>query len=155
MLFKSLALVTLAAVSTHGASCYPTWSSGSDYFTDSLVSATITTTSTSTASDGTVTELTTSQAKNFKCTSGSDPSLSHCPNYDPSNAIQQAAAWIDLGACSGTAATPAPTNKPTPSRWTSTGCPEEWISGGSYEGGDVVELDGGVYSCSTTTGANL
>jgi hypothetical protein len=105
-----------------------------------------------------VTETTTSQTKNFKCTSGSQPSLSHCPNYDPSNAVQQAAAWSDQGVCSGTApalTTPAPTTKPTPSRWTNTGCPEEWTSGGTYEGGDVVELDGNVYSCSTATGANL
>eukprot|EP00956_Cyclotella_meneghiniana_P030197 scaffold75346_cov62-Cyclotella_meneghiniana.AAC.7 len=142
MMFKYLPLASLAAVPTHGAGCYPTWSSGSDYFTGSLVSATITKTSTSTASNGTVTETTTSQRKNFKCTSGSQPSLSHCPNYDPSNAVQQAAAWSDQGVCSGTAAaltTPAPTTKPTPSRWTHLGCPEVWTSGGSYEGGDVVE----------------
>eukprot|EP00956_Cyclotella_meneghiniana_P017798 scaffold29280_cov49-Cyclotella_meneghiniana.AAC.1 len=158
MMFKSLALASLAAIQAHGAGCYPAWSSGSDYFTGSLVSATITKTSTSTASDGTVTETTTSQTKNFKCTSGSQPSLSHCPNYDPSNAVQQAAVWSDQGVCSGTAATlttPAPTTKPTPSRWTNEGCPEAWTSGGSYEGGDLVELDGNVYSCSTVTGANL
>ena len=134
MMFKYLPLASLAAVPTHGAGCYPAWSSGSDYFTGSLVSATITKTSTSTATDGTVPETTTSQTKNFKCTSGSQPSLSHCPNYDPSNAVQQAAAWSDLGECSGTAAaltTPAPTTKPSPSRWTNTGCPEVWTSGGS------------------------
>eukprot|EP00956_Cyclotella_meneghiniana_P023975 scaffold47638_cov85-Cyclotella_meneghiniana.AAC.1 len=158
MIFKPFAIASLTAIPAHGAGCHPAWSSGSDYFTGSLVSATITETSTSTATDSTVTETTTSQTKNFKCTSGSQPSLSHCPNYDPSNAVQQAAAWSDLGECSGTAATlttPAPTTKPSPSRWTNTGCPEAWTSGGSYEGGDLVELDGNVYSCSTATGANL
>eukprot|EP00956_Cyclotella_meneghiniana_P011905 scaffold16748_cov50-Cyclotella_meneghiniana.AAC.2 len=158
MIFKSTDLASLAAIPTHGAGCYPVWTSGSDYFTGSLVSATITKTSTSTASDGTVTETTTSQMKNFKCTSGSQLSLSHCPNYDPSNAVQQAAAWSDEGVCSRITAamiTPAPTTKPTPSRWTNEGCPKEWTSGGLYEGGDLVELDRDVYSCSTSTGANL
>eukprot|EP00956_Cyclotella_meneghiniana_P013155 scaffold18839_cov61-Cyclotella_meneghiniana.AAC.1 len=160
MLFQSVALTALVALANpaHGAGCYPAWSSGSDYFTGSLVSATITKTSTSTASDGTVTETTTSQTKNFKCTSGSESSLSHCPIYDPSNAAQQAAAWSDQGVCSGTAATaltPAPTVKPTPSRWTNAGCPEEWNSMSSYQGGDVVEVDGDVYSCLTSTGVNL
>eukprot|EP00956_Cyclotella_meneghiniana_P020040 scaffold34931_cov38-Cyclotella_meneghiniana.AAC.4 len=157
-MFKSAAFVSLSVIPAHGAGCYPAWSSGSDYFTGSFVSATITETSTSTATDGTVTETTTSQTNNFKCTSGSEPSLSHCPNYDPSNPSQQAAAWSNLGVCSGTAAaltTPAPTTKPTPSRWTNMGCPEEWTSGGTYEGGDLVEQDGNVYSCSTSTGANL
>eukprot|EP00956_Cyclotella_meneghiniana_P008570 scaffold11636_cov62-Cyclotella_meneghiniana.AAC.1 len=138
-MFKSAAFVSLSVIPAHGAGCYPAWSSGSDYFIGSFVSATITETSTSTATDGTVTETTTSQTKNFKCTSGT-------------------AAWSDLGVCSGTAAaltTPAPTTKPTPSRWTNTGCPEAWTSGGLYEGGDLVELDGNVYSCSTATGANL
>eukprot|EP00956_Cyclotella_meneghiniana_P035057 scaffold110845_cov23-Cyclotella_meneghiniana.AAC.1 len=158
MLFKSLAIASLNAIHAHGAYCYPTWSSGSDYFTGSLVSATITTTSTTTASDGTVSETVTSETKNFKCLSGSQPSLSHCPGFDPSNAVQQAAAWSDEGVCSGTTATlttSTPTAKPSPSRWTHTGCPEQWISGGLYEGGDVVEQDGNVYSCSTAMGANL
>ena len=172
MLFKSLALAALTAIPAHGAGCYPAWSQGSDYSTGSIVSATITTTSSSTATNGTVTETTTSETKNFKCTSGSEPSLSHCPNYDPSNAAQQAAAWSDEGVCSGTATvtnepTPAPTGsptaepskaptlKPTPARWASEGCPDKWTSGASYAGGDLVELDGNVYSCATVPGANL
>jgi hypothetical protein len=49
----------------------------------------------------------------------------------------------------------APTLKPTPARWASEGCPDKWTSGASYAGGDLVELDGNVYSCSTVPGANL
>jgi hypothetical protein len=49
----------------------------------------------------------------------------------------------------------APTLKPTPARWASEGCPDKWTSGASYAGGDLVELDGNVYSCATVPGANL
>ena len=136
MIFSSLlALAALTVIPpVYGAGCYPAWSSGSDYSNGSFISATITSTSTPTASDGTTTETTTSETKNFKCTHGSEPSLSHCPSYNPSNAVQQAAAWSDEGVCSGTASAlkaPLPTTKkPTLSRWTNTGCPEEWTSGG-------------------------
>ena len=161
MIFSSLlALAALTVIPpVYGAGCYPAWSSGSDYLSGSFVSATITSTSTPTASDGTTTETTTSETKNFKCTHGSEPSLSHCPSYNPSNAVQQAAAWSDEGVCSGTTSAlkaPLPTTKkPTLSRWTNTACPEEWSSGGQWVGADIVELNGNVYSCSALTGASL
>eukprot|EP00804_Cyclotella_cryptica_P027202 CCRYP_017186-RA/>CCRYP_017186-RA protein AED:0.06 eAED:0.06 QI:222/0.5/0.33/1/0.5/0.33/3/309/676 len=96
----------------------------------------------------------TSVKKNFECNSGSQPALSHCPNYDPSNAIQAAAAWIDLGECTGTAAAPTPSNKPTYAKWTGSGCPAAWVDGFAYEGGDLAEVNGNVYKCSTTPFVN-
>jgi hypothetical protein len=146
MLFKSIALAAAAVSPVAGAGCYPTWRSGGDYFSGSYVSATRTTTTT--ASDGTKT--TTTVTKNFKCTSGSQPSLSHCPTYDPSNANIAAAAWSDQGVCVGTQplVTPAPTPKPTFAQWSGVGCPKEWREGTSYAGGELAEVDGVAYECS-------
>ena len=153
MIYKTLALTALAAApaSVNGAGCYPTWRSGGDYSSGSFVSATVTTETT--ASDGTVT--TKSKTKNFKCTSGSQPSLSHCPTYDPAG-INSGITWSDEGKCSGTQplVTPAPTPKPTHAAWAGTGCPKAWVSGGSYEGGELVEVDGVVYQCSTAQAVN-
>ena len=134
MIFSRLALLSLANAPglAAAATCEPRWSSGRGYSTGSLVSAVV-----STSNSGTTT-------KNFKCISGTEPHLSHCPNYNPANAAQAAAAWADLGKCTGTGAdspvsSPA-TNPPTHSRWASHGCPDEWENGGSYKAGDVVSL---------------
>ncbi|KAL3790572.1 hypothetical protein HJC23_008778 [Cyclotella cryptica] len=143
-MFKSITLTALLIRSTDAAGCYPTWTSGSAYSTGSLVSATRIVNATAG----------TSVKKNFECTSGSQPALSHCPNYDPSNAIQAAAAWKDLGECTGTAAAPTPSNKPTYAKWTGSGCPATWVDGFAYEGGDLAEVNGNVYKCSTTPFVN-
>ena len=154
MIYKTIALTALAAAPAfvNGAGCYPTWRSGGDYSSGSSVSATVTTETT--ASDGTVT--TTSETKNFKCTSGSQPSLSHCPTYDPAGQYS-GDAWSDEGACSGTAtlSTPAPTPKPTHAAWSGAGCPKAWVSGSWYEGGELAEVDGVVYQCSIDQSVNL
>ncbi|KAL3783692.1 hypothetical protein HJC23_000101, partial [Cyclotella cryptica] len=143
-MFKSITLTALLIRSADAAGCYPTWTSGSAYSSGSLVSATRVVNATAG----------TSVKKNFECNSGSQPALSHCPNYDPSNAIQAAAAWIDLGECTGTAAAPTPSNKPTYAKWTGSGCPAAWVDGFAYEGGDLAEVNGNVYKCSTTPFVN-
>jgi hypothetical protein len=139
-MFKSIALTSLLLRSTDAAGCYPVWSSGSAYFSGSLVSSTVVVNATA----GTTT------TKNFKCTSGSEPALSHCPTYDPSNAIMAAAAWSDQGECSGSQAivTSAPTSKPTNAAWAGAGCPKAWVDGASYESGEMAEVDGNAYKCS-------
>ena len=155
MIYKTLALTALAVAaapaSVNGDGCYPTWRSGGDYSSGSYVSATVTTETT--ASDGTVTM--TSKTKNFKCLSGSQPSLSHCPTYDPAS-INSGGAWSDEGMCSRIEplVTPAPTPKPTHAAWSGTGCPMAWVSGGSYKGGELAEVDGVVYECSTAQAVN-
>ena len=143
-MFKSITINALIISSTSAAGCYPVWSPGLAYSSGSLVSAirVLNTTAGMTVK------------KNFECTSGSLPVLSHCPNYDPSNEVQAAAAWKDLGECTGTAAMPVPTNKPTYAKWTGSGCPTSWVAGRSYEGGDLAEVDGNVYKCSTAPFVN-
>ena len=146
MQFKSIAIVAVTATKASAAGCYPSWTSGGAYSSGSLVSATRTYTTTN--SDGDT--VTTSVKKNFKCTVGSQPSLSLCPQIDPSNTAFDY--WSDEGECSGTApapATSAPTTPPTFSRWEGTGCPDAWTSGKEYEGGDLAEVDGVVYKCSS------
>ncbi|KAL7518452.1 hypothetical protein ACHAWX_003275 [Stephanocyclus meneghinianus] len=139
-MFKSVTLTTILLRSaTAETGCYPAWSSGSDYSSGDLVSAIRVVNATAG----------TAVTKNFVCTSGSEPSLSHCPNYDPSNEIHAAAAWSDLGECTGTAATSTPTSKPTHAMWTGAGCPADWVEGHLYEGGDLATVDGNVYKCST------
>ena len=143
-MFKSIALATVLLRTTDGAGCYPAWTSGSAYSSGSLVSAVRVVNATAG----------TTITKNFKCTDGSQPALSHCPNYDPSNEVQAAAAWSDLGECTGTAITSAPSSKPTHAAWTGAGCPAAWVSGHSYEGGDIAEVDGNVYRCSSEAFVN-
>ncbi|KAL7502270.1 hypothetical protein ACHAXN_000843, partial [Cyclotella atomus] len=96
----------------------------------------------------------TTQTKNFKCTSGSQSSLSHCPSHDPSNIQQASVAWSDQGVCSGPLIAPPPTPEPTALRWSGKGCPEEWVDGATYEGGELAEVNGLVYKCSTAHAAN-
>jgi hypothetical protein len=145
-MFKSIALSSILIASADAAGCYPVWSSGGAYSSGSLVSATVALNATAG----------TTQTKNFKCTSGSQPSLSHCPNYDPSNSVQAAAAWSDQGVCSGSQpiTTPSPTNKPTHKAWSGAGCPKAWVSGASYESGELAEVDGVAYKCSTANFVN-
>ena len=145
-MFKSIALTSLLLGSTDAVGCYPVWSSGSAYFSGSLVSATQIVNATAG----------TTVTKNFKCTSGSEPALSHCPTYDPSNAVQAAAAWSDQGECSGSQAivTDAPTSKPTHAAWSGAGCPKAWVDGGSYESGEMAEVDGVAYKCSDAAFVN-
>ncbi|KAL7515088.1 hypothetical protein ACHAXN_013046 [Cyclotella atomus] len=139
-MFKSIALTSLLLSSTEAAGCYPVWVGGSAYSSGSLVSAVV---PLNVTAGTTIT-------KNFKCTSGSEPALSHCPSYDPSNTVQAAAAWSDQGECSGTQAivTSAPTSKPTHAAWAGAGCPKAWVSGASYESGELAEVDGVAYKCS-------
>ena len=139
-MFKSIALTSLLLSSANAAGCYPVWTSGSAYSSGSLVSATVVVDA----------EAGTTATKNFKCTSGSEPALSHCPTYDPSNSVMASAAWSDQGECSGTAAieTAAPTAKPTHAAWSGAGCPKAWTSGASYESGELAEVDGVAYQCS-------
>ncbi len=145
MMFKTITLTALTIGSTNASGCYPTWSSGSAYSSGSRVSATTTVD----AKTGMTAK------KNFECTSGSEPALSHCPNYDPSNEFLAAVAWKDLGVCTGMATAATPTNKPTHTKWTGSGCPDPWVAGSSYEGGEIAEVDGNVYKCSTTPFVNF
>jgi hypothetical protein len=144
MLFRSAATVILTATPASGLSgCYTQWRSGGSYSSGSYVSAT----------HSIQTFLGTETVKkNFKCISGTQPILSHCPNYDPSNPLVASAAWEDLGACDSLSpipAAPSTIQSPTYSIWTGKGCPDAWISGRSYEGGELVESNGIVYQCST------
>ncbi|KAL7515091.1 hypothetical protein ACHAXN_013049 [Cyclotella atomus] len=145
-MFESIALTSILIVSTEAAGCYPVWTSGSAYSSCCLVSATV------------VLDATTgtTQTKNFKCTSGSQPSLSHCPKDDPSNSVQAAAAWSYQGECSGSQPiiTPSPTSKPTYKAWTGAGCPKARVAGAFYEPGELAEVDGVAYKCSTANFVN-
>ena len=121
--------------------------SGSDYSTGSKVSQIIMTSNI--GSSGTAT--TASIVKNFVCSSGIQPSLSHCPLYDPSNPEQQSAAWKDEGECDPSLA-PSPvaygqTNASNQPKWTGKGCPKPWVADMDYAPGDLVQLEGMVYKC--------
>lgn len=48
----------------------------------------------------------------------------------------------------------AVTNKPTYKTWSGSGCPDAWIEG-YYQGGDLAEVDGVAYKCSSAIGANV
>ena len=122
-----LALSNHPIMATATATCERPWSPGGAYSEGSLVSAVVT------SSLGTTT-------RNFKCNpSGTMPNVSHCPNYDPADSSQSAAAWTDLGRCTwseySTVAYP-----PTLPIWAEGGCPDVWASGKSYKGGDVVSI---------------
>jgi hypothetical protein len=159
-MYKSIALLSLLTGSATAQTlpgCYPTWTGQSTLNKGSKVSATITTTTTNSAGD----EVTTSVKKNFECTSGDGVNsvTTHCPNYDPKNTAQQTAAWEVIDAeCDGAApapATPAPTTSPTHPEWAGAGCPDDWVSGGDYEPGELAAVDGVTYRCSTAQAVNL
>ncbi|KAL3777461.1 hypothetical protein ACHAWO_010212 [Cyclotella atomus] len=138
MKFKTLALASLVAAPkpVFGIGCYGLWKQGMEYVSGDIVSAIVPLNATAG----------TTQTKNFKCTSGSQSSLSHCPSYDPSNSQEASAAWSDQGV--------PPTPKPTAGRWSGKGCPEEWVDGASYDGGELAELNGLVYKYSTAQAAS-
>jgi hypothetical protein len=138
MKFKTLALASLVAdpKPVFGIGCYGLWKQGMEYVSGDIVSAIVPLNATAG----------TTQTKNFKCTSGSQSSLSHCPSYDPSNSQEASAAWSDQGV--------PPTPKPTAGRWSGKGCPEEWVDGASYDGGELAELNGLVYKYSTAQAAS-
>jgi hypothetical protein len=167
MLFKPLALAALSHSAAYLAvsaappptpslsnaapmpPCAPAWTRNGDYVAGSFVSSTRTVQATdASGSETTVT-------KNFKCISGSDTiaSLSHCSNYDPSNLIQAATTWSDEGICDVSAPPipPAPTLNlpPASTLWMREGCPKTWVEGSNYKSGELVEVDGFVYKCSS------
>ncbi|KAL7507343.1 hypothetical protein ACHAXN_008493 [Cyclotella atomus] len=146
MQFKALTLASLAVAPApvFGIGCYSLWKQGTDYFSGYIISAVVPLNATAG----------TTQTKNFKCISGSQSSLSHCPSYDPSNSQQASAAWSDQGVCSGPLVAPPPTPQPTGASWYGKGCPEEWVDGASYEGGELAEVNGFVYKCSTAPSVN-
>ena len=146
MQFKTLAFASFAAapMPVFGIGCYGPWKRGTEYVSGDIVSAVVSLNATAG----------TTQTKNFKCISGSQSSLSHCPSYDPSNSQQASAAWSDQGVCSGPLVAPPPTPEPTAASWSGKGCPEQWVDGASYEGGELAELNGLVYKCSTTPSVN-
>ncbi|KAL7511485.1 hypothetical protein ACHAXN_008773, partial [Cyclotella atomus] len=146
MQLNTLVLASLVAspAPALGIGCYSAWRQGAEYVSGDIVSAVVPLNATAG----------TTQTKNFKCISGSQPSLSHCPSYDPSNSQQASAAWSDKGVCSGPLITPPPTPKPTAARWSGKGCPKEWVDGASYEGGEIAEVNGLVYKCSTAQASN-
>ena len=135
-------------IHVHGLpTCFPTWTSGNNYSVGSKVSRIITTSNTS--SSGTTT--TTSIVKNFVCTHGTQPSLSHCPAFDPSSPLQQSAAWNDEGECDPSLP-PSPvasgqTNDSNQPKWTGKGCPKPWAADMDYAPGDLVQREGMVYKC--------
>ena len=144
MLFKPTIFALAAAhiVSAQALpGCHPAWVYRGDYYAGSYVSAMRTTSTT----NGTAVSI----MKNFKCTSGLQSLLSHCPTFDPSVVTHADAAWSDEGECSITAPppiNPSPTNNPTR---VNSGiiCPNAWKSGTVYQEGDVTEVDGIVYRC--------
>jgi hypothetical protein len=147
MQFKTLVLASLASspMSVFGIGCYSSWRQGTEYVSGDIVSAVVPLNATAG----------TTQTKNFRCTSGSQPSLSHCPIYDPSNSQQASAVWSDQGVCSGPLVAPPPTPEPTAARWSGKGCPKEWVDGASYEEGELAEVNGLVYKCSMAQAANI
>jgi hypothetical protein len=143
MLFKTMAVSAFVAMplATALPGCYQAWRSGGAYFGGSLVSATRIIESPAGVNGSIV-------KKNFKCISGSLASLSHCPTYNPSNTLDAAAAWSDLGQCNETA--PVADNLSYVSKANSQdvgGCPDEYVVSTKYEEGDRVVVDGIVYKC--------
>lgn len=144
MLFKTMAVLAFAAMplATALPGCYQAWHSGGAYSAGSLVSATRIIKSPTGVHGSTV------MKKNFKCTSGSLASLSHCPTYDPLNPLEAAAAWSDLGQCNETA--PVADNPSSVSKANLQdvgGCPDEYVASTKYEEGNRVVVDGIVYKC--------
>ncbi|KAL3783743.1 hypothetical protein HJC23_004862 [Cyclotella cryptica] len=144
MLFKTVALSAFATVplATSLPGCYQAWRSGGTYYAGSVVSATRIIESA--AGDKGLTVM----KKNFKCISGSQASLSHCPTYDPSNTIEAAAAWSDLGQCNETS--PVLDNSSSVAKANLKdvgGCPDEYVVSSKYEEGDRVVVEGIVYQC--------
>ena len=92
--------------------------------------------------------------KNFVCTHGTQPSLSHCNTYDPAKPLQQLAAWKDEGECD-----PSLDSPPSPvtcgqtdastvyQEWTGKGCPKPWVADTDYAPGDLAQVEGVVYKC--------
>ena len=89
--------------------------------------------------------------KNFVCTHGTQPSLSHCPSYNPSNHIEQLAAWKDKGECDPSLAPSSVASGQTDisnhPKWTGEGCPKPWVAGTVYAPGDLVQRDDMVWKC--------
>jgi hypothetical protein len=147
-MYKSLALSALLLRTAEATGCYPAWTSGSAYSSGALVSAVRVVNATAG----------TTVTKNFECSSGDTAALSHCPTYDPANEVQAAAAWTDLGACTGaagSATTGSPTNSPTHPAWSGAGCPNDWVEDAEYEGGDLATYDGNAYKCSEEQFVNV
>jgi hypothetical protein len=146
MLFKSSAIAAIAAAPSLAAiqpGCAPKWRLRSDYSLGSVASAVITTTNGSGVDS-------TSVMHNFRCTHGVVPLVSHCPTYDPSDALKASVAWEDLGECSGNGPAPVLADVSRVSLlWRGVGCPSSWQNGVAYRGGDIVEVDGVVYECSS------
>ena len=152
MKFHTSAVKAFVAASTgatiHGlTTCSPMWKSGCDYFAGSRVSQIITTSKT----DSSGTATTVSTVKNFVCTHGTQPMLSHCSAYNPSNSNQQSAAWKDEGECEPSLA-PSPItcgqlDTSIHPEWAGEGCPKPWVAGMSYGSGDLVQREGIVYKC--------
>ncbi|KAL7483108.1 hypothetical protein ACHAW6_008756 [Cyclotella cf. meneghiniana] len=122
--------------------CYQAWRSGGTYSTGSLVSATRIIEHPTGVYGSSV------MRKNFKCISGSLASLSHCPTYDPSNTLEAAAAWSDLGQCNQTAPLADNTSSVSKENLQDVGgCPDEYVVSTKYKEGDRVVVDGIVYKC--------
>lgn len=141
MLFKTLVLSTLSVAPVASFGCYPAWRFSGDYSSGSMVSATRVVNAT----------IGTWETRNFKCNSGSQSSLSHCPTYDPSNPAMAIAAWSDEGICdmSQPLMAPTPTLTPTHPRWSGAGCPNTWVDGATYKEGELATVNGVVYTCSS------
>lgn len=139
MIVKFCTLSALSALAQSVPGCAPRWQRGNPYTRDSLVSSVDVV-----DRAGTETVVT----KNYKCISGSDlePTLSHCSTYDPSNLLQASVAWTDNGVCDENAPAPA---SPTSALWSGVGCPKSWTEGASYKAGELAEVDGAVFKCST------
>lgn len=164
MLFKKVPILTAAfaavAVTSPGLiaasaaapllpGCHSIWIHGGPYSSGAIVSAprAISTI------DSSGVETTISITKNFKCLSGTaSDALSHCPVIDPSDATHAATAWSDEGQCSPTIAASTP---PLTDVWNGVGCPPTWSEGVLYNRGELAEIDGIVYQCSTKLFLNL
>jgi len=128
------AALSLSVDTVSSAGCYPAFSSGATYEAGSLSSF---------------------NSTNYQCVSSAYSQ--YCTGNQPPGAPGSLAtvAWTSLGACSGTAAVPAPTAKPTPAKVTegSGGCPQAFALGTEYEADERVSLNGIVYKCFGTVGA--
>ena len=150
-MFKVKSFVLTAALFsyTNAAGCYPTWSSGKNYYPGDIASKSTT-----------VSGVTTTY--NYECKTSPYNLFCGQAGYEP-GAISGywTLAWTKLDACTGTAsattiattiatttATTTGTTTTTVAPWSGGGCPSAtYVAGTAYDEGSLVVNNGVVYEC--------
>lgn len=145
----TVALFGPRSMHVRAAGCYPSWGSGGNYQSGSVVSnsetkstdSRVSCTGTSDGCSGgykTVTTTTTTST-NYVCVNNANSAF--CGSYQPGS-HGGSIAWSSTGTCDGDA--PAPVI-PTPSPW-GKGCPGAFVAGSDYAAADVVSVSMGTHT---------